>query len=547
MSPGLVSGSQPKRNHSQNALALMHTFELLLALVTACVALAILAQRLAMPPAVALVLGGMALAFVPGLPTVELNPELALVLFLPPLLQVSAYRTDWSAFRSNLRPILLLAVGGVFFTAAMTALVAKLLVPDLPWWAAVALGAIVAPPDAVAASAVLKQVKLPKRIVTVLEGESLINDASSLVLYRFAVGAVAAGSVSYAQGVLQFFGAAFGGALVGWLVGRAAMWIFTHIKDTLLDITVSLLAGFGAYLAAEQLLVSGVLAAVMCGLILGRQQHFEFSARTRLDSAAVWGFVEFILTALVFMLIGLQLRGIVERLERYDLVDLALLGAAVSLTLILSRFVWVFPSVWLPRVLLPSLRARDPMPPWSHATVLSWAGMRGVVSLAAALALPAQFPGRDLIVFLAFCAILATLVLQGTTLGLVIRKLGVEEGEATLPEPETAQAHAESMVAALDAVKEHLGESGAPEHTEAAAELVQEYEVRAERTSVQGQNVEDKAEQLEAQRRLRLLAIDAARTKLGEHMDGIDADAHRTLAEELDLEEQQIRRALGES
>jgi monovalent cation/hydrogen antiporter len=193
----------------------MQTFELLLTLVVACVALVVLAQRLAIPSAVALVLGGMGLAFVPGLPKIEFEPELALVLFLPPLLQLSAYHTDWPAFRSNLRPILLLAVGAVFFTAAIVAVVAKLLVPDLPPWAAVALGAIVAPPDAVAASAVLKQFKLPKRIVTVLEGESLINDASALVLYRFAVGAVMAGSVSYGQGVLQFFGAAFGGALVG--------------------------------------------------------------------------------------------------------------------------------------------------------------------------------------------------------------------------------------------------------------------------------------------------------------------------------------------
>ena len=313
----------------------------LLALVAACVALTILAQRLAVPSAVTLVLGGMALAFVPGLPEVELNPELALVLFLPPLLQLSAYHTDWPAFRSNLRPILLLAVGAVFFTATASAAVAKLLVPDLPWWAAVALGAILAPPDAVAASAVLKQVRMPKWIVTVLEGESLINDASSLVLYRFAVGAVVAGSASYGQGVLLFFGTALGGVLVGWLVARIAMWVFTHVEDTLLDITVSLLAGFAAYLAAERLHASGVLAAVMCGLVLGRQQHAEFSARTRLDAAVVWGFVEFLLTALVFMLIGLQLRGIVARLEHYNLADLALLGGAVSLTLILSRFVWV--------------------------------------------------------------------------------------------------------------------------------------------------------------------------------------------------------------
>lgn len=224
------------------------------------------------------------------------------------------------------------------------------------------MGAIVARPDAVAAAAVLKQVKLPRRLVTVLEGESLINDASWLVLYRFAVAATLAGSVSYGDGAWQFALGAVGGALIGLVIAYLAMRVFAMIEDTLLDITVSILAGYAAYFAAEAFHVSGVLAAVACGLILGRKQHAEFTAKTRLEMTAVWGFLEFILTAMVFLLIGLQLRGIVERLERYDTSDLALLGAAVSLTLIVSRFLWVFPSVWLPRALSKSLRERDPMP-----------------------------------------------------------------------------------------------------------------------------------------------------------------------------------------
>jgi len=524
----------------------MATFQLLLALIAFCVLLALLAQRLNLPVAVLLVLGGMGLAFVPGLPIVELNPELALALFLPPLLQASAYRTDWPAFRSNLRPILLLAVGAVFFTAAAVAIVAKWMVPTLPWWAAVALGAIVAPPDAVAAASVLKQFKLPKRIVVVLEGESLINDASSLVLYRFAVAAVAAGTVSYTQGALQLIGMAAGGVFVGWLVGRAAMWLFTLINDTLLDITVSLLAGFAAYLAAEAVHASGVLAAVACGLVLGRQQHAEFTAKTRLEMNAVWAFAEFLLASLVFMLIGLQLRGIALRLSQYDPWQLALLGFVISVTLIVSRFVWIFPTAWLPRVLFKSVRETDPMPPLSQLSVLSWAGMRGVVSLAAALALPTQFPGRDIIVFLAFCSIFATLVLQGTTLGWVVRRLNVIELEATIPEPQTAQARAEIAEAARDAVKAQLNDGAPTEYTNAAAELVREYEVRVEMASVEGQDAESQRDKLEAQQRLRLVAIDAARQKLAEQTDHIDVESHRTLGEELDLEEQQTRRALGE-
>jgi len=521
----------------------VHTFELLLLLIAASVALAYAAERLRIPLAVALVLGGMALAFVPAVGTVELDPELVLALFLPPLLQASAYRTDWPAFRFNLRPILSLALGAVFFTAAAVAVVAKLLVPDLPWWAAITLGAIVAPPDAVAA---VKQVKLPKRIVTVLEGESLINDASSLVLYRCAVAATLAGTFSLGEGVFQFFTAALGGALAGWIVGRLAMWVFARIEDTLLDVTVSLLAGFLAYFVAEQVHVSGVLAAVACGLVLGRRQHAAFTGETRLAMATVWGFVEFLLTALVFMLIGLQLRGIIERLDSYDPRSLALIALAISATLIVSRFFWIFPATWLPRVLSRTTREQDPMPPWSYPTILSWAGMRGVVSLATALALPLRFPGRDIIVFLAFCAIFATLVIQGTTLGWVILRLGLEEESSSLPEPDTAQARAELAAASLEAVEEHL-DADASEHGEAAAELVEEYKVRAERANIEGQDVETKTSQLAAQQRLRLVAIDAAREKLHDQTDQIDAEAHRALGEELDLEEQQIRRALGES
>jgi Na+/H+ antiporter len=524
----------------------MHTLQLLLVLVAAAAGLAYLAQVARVPLAVSLVLGGIALAFVPGVSAIELDPELALALFLPPLLQASAYRTDWPAFRSNLRPILLLAVGAVFFTAAAVAVVARLLVPGLPWWAAVTLGAIVAPPDAVAASAVLKQLRLPRRIVTVLEGESLINDASSLVLYRFAVAATLAGTFSVGEGVLQFLGAALGGLLAGWVVGRTAIWIFALLEDTLLDITVSLLAGFAAYFLAERFHASGVLAAVACGLVLARRQHAEFSGESRLDQATVWGFVEFLLTALVFMLIGLQLRGIIERLDRYDGWSLALLGLAVSLTLIIGRFLWVFPAVWLPRILSHRLRELDPMPPWSYPVVLSWAGMRGVVSLAAALALPFRFPERDLIVFLAFCAIVATLVVQGTTLGWVIRRLGLEETEAPAHEPETAWARAHLAAAALSAIRDRLEQPGT-EHSVAAAELLEEYKVRAERASIRGQDIETRTGQLEAQQRLRLLAISAARDALAKQVDRIDRDAHRELAQELDLEEQQVRRALGEA
>ncbi len=530
----------------------MEIFEVLLGLLAACVALALVARRLHVPLAVALVLGGMALALVPGLPALELDPQLALVLFLPPLLQASAYRTDWPAFRFNLRPILLLAFGAVLFTALAVALTAKLLVPDLPWAAAIALGAIVAPPDAVAAASVLKDFRIPKRLVVVLEGESLLNDASALVLYRFAVAATLAGEVSLGEASLSFLLSAAGGAAAGYAIGRAAMWVFDRLEDTLLDILVSFLAGFAAYLAAERLHVSGVLAAVACGLVLGRRQHAAFTARTRLEMGAVWGFAEFVLTALVFVLIGLQLRGILERLEPYDPWQLAGLGLAVSAALVLSRFAWVFPAVWLPRALSRRLRERDPMPPWSHPTLLAWAGMRGVVSLAAALALPAGFPGRDLIVFLAFCAILATLVLQGTTLGPLIRRLGLDEpaGEPANPAvtPEAIAARGEATVAAMAAVAEKLDDADAdPEQAAVADELLRDLRVRAGRVDREREEAETGAQRQAARLRLRLTAIEAARAKLlADHRDELEAEALSGLVAELDLEERQIRVALGE-
>ena len=521
----------------------MVTFQLILALLAVCLVLALVAKRLQVPFAVTLVLAGMGIAFIPGLPQIEFEPELALALFLPPLLQLSAYHTDWSAFRHNLRPILLLAVGAVLFTAAAVALVARWLVPELPWGAAIALGAIVAPPDAVAATAVLRDLRPPKRITTVLEGESLLNDASSLVLYRFAIGATVAGSFDWGSGLLSFLLSGIGGGVVGYAVGRLAMWIFDKLEDTLHDITVSVLAGFAAYFAAEAVHTSGVLAVVACGLVLGRNQHHAFTAQTRLASASVWSSLEFALTSLVFMLIGMQLRGIVERLTQYDHWQLGVLAVVVSATLIVSRFLWILPITWLPRLVSPALRRRDPAPPASHLAVISWAGMRGVVSLAAALALPARFPGRDIIVFLAFCAIFATLVLQGTTLGPLIRRLGVTEPETQGLDQEQMAMRREISEAALEAVEDHVDD---PKRGEAARELVTEYRQRADQAAQLEGGADPEANRLTEQLRLRLTAIHAARARIADSRDEYDDTAALGLTAELDLEEEQIRRELGE-
>ncbi len=519
----------------------MHLFETLLILLAACAGLAILAGRLRVPYAVLLVLAGMALAMVPGLPAIELEPHLALALFLPPFLQLSAYRTDWPAFRGALRPILLLAVGAVLFTAAAVGATAKWLIPELPWAAAIALGAIVAPPDAVAAAAVLKEVRVPKRIVTVLEGESLLNDASSLVLYRFAVAAVAAGTVEWGSAVGSFLLNAAGGTAVGWALGHIALWAFRRMENSLLETTLSILTGYAAFLLSEQLHVSGVLGAVASGLVIGRNQHRVFSARVRLESTSVWNFLEFLLTSFVFILIGLQLRGLVERLAAYALLDLLGLAAAVAGALVASRFVWVFATGYLTRA-VRSGRGKS-MEPANHMGVISWAGMRGVVSLAAALSLPADFPFRDIIVFLAFSAIFATLVFQGTTLGWVIRRLRATAPEAQGIEEDEARVRRKLAAVELDAVLDRLRE---PDTREVARALLPEFRQRA--LALSRLTREEGAHELrDARLNIRLDAVHAARRRLAEHQGELDAERLRVIEEELDHREAQLRRALGEA
>jgi Na+/H+ antiporter len=522
----------------------MEIVEALLVLMAACVVLAVIARFAALPYAVALILGGIVIAFIPGLPHVALDPNIALAFFLPPLLVGSGYRTDWRAFRRNIRAILLLALGCVAFTSFAIGWLARWLIPEIPWPAAIALGAILAPPDAVAAAAVLQRLRLPPRIATVLEGESLVNDASSLVIYRLAVVAMAMGSVSPLEATGYFFLVALGGIAVGWVFGRAALWLIANVKDTLLEVTLTFLGTYATFFAAEALHLSGVLAVVTSGIMFGQAQHRVFSARTRLEAKMVWEFLEFVLTSLVFILIGLQLRGILERLEARGLWDLIGLALAVSLALIASRFIWIFPAMWLP-ARIKSLARHEPVPPVSHMIVLSWAGMRGVVSLAAALALPVDFPERDIIVFLAFCAILATLVAQGTTLEWVIKRVGL----AMPPHPnginpEEARARQIAAAAALDAIE---ARSADVLYGPIAADLLPEYRDRATHLGRTAQGGGGVAAERAARRALRLEALNASRTALREHQEKHELPEEMLvrLGQEYDYEENRLRQALG--
>ncbi|MEO8285159.1 MAG: Na+/H+ antiporter [Chloroflexota bacterium] len=411
----------------------MNEIELVLLLMVVVAALTPVARALRVPYPVLLVVGGLILALIPAVPGIELTPELVFLLFLPPLVYHAAFTTSVRDFRLLFRPILSLAVGLVLATTAVVAILLHTIMPDLGWPVAFAFGAIVSPPDAVAAAAVFRGLGVPRRIVTLLEGESLINDATALVTYRAALGAVAV-AFSAEEASARFVVVAAGGVLVGLVIAIFINKLERRIDDPPVEITLSLLAPFATYLPAELLGVSGVLAAVTAGLFLGWRAPYVTRSDARLRGRAVWDMVEFILNGLVFILIGLQLATILPTLEGRSMLSLIGLGLLISLTLVAVRMVWVFGDayirLWLARFKLSRHPNREPNtndlnPSWRGLVVVGWAGMRGVVSLAAVLSLPSNTPERNLLIFLTFFVILATLVGQGLTLPLLIRTLGV--------------------------------------------------------------------------------------------------------------------------
>lgn len=520
-------------------------FELVLSLLAVAMVLAQLARRLHVPPAAAYVVGGMLLAVTPGMPPLDMDPALIMALFLPPLLQSSAYFTVWRDFRANLRPILQLAIGAVVFTTLVVGLVLHWMLPWLPWGPCFVLGAIVSPPDAVAASAVLQRLNLPRRLVTVLEGESLVNDATGLVLYRLTVAATISGSYQVGSGTLQFILVGGGGVLVGLVCGRAINVVLRRLADTRMAIAASFLVSWASYLLAEALGVSGVLATVTCGLLMGWYQHEALSSRTRMEARATWGFAVFVLEALVFILIGLSLNGILARVSGTGaLLRLLPVIAAISGTVIVARFVWIFPAVYVPRWLSPALAKRDPSPPPTHPLVLGWSGMRGVVSLAAALALPFYFPGRDAILVITFAVILVTVLVQGTTLGPLIRLLGLDRPRAGTQQPPAAEARAAVETEMLRLIEERAAD---PLVGAIAQDLLQEYRDRAGWASRAYGGTAAVLAERSARLRLRLDAIAAGRLRLLQlhRSAAIHDEALHQLEQELDLEELRVRGQLG--
>jgi Na+/H+ antiporter len=541
--------------------------EVILVLLAAVAALATLANRTKISYPILLVLGGLVLGFVPqfvpAMPRVELDPQVVFLLFLPPLLYVSALFTSWRDFRANLRPISLLAVGLVLMTTCVVAAVGHWTI-GLPWASAFVLGAIVSPTDAIAATSVAERLGVPRRIVTILEGESLVNDATGIVVYRIGVAAVVFGTFSLWEAGLQFVVGAVGGITVGLAVGWAVIWARQHVADDPdIQNTVSFLTPFAAYLLAEEpshwaweqlglpgeFAFSGVLAVVVTGLYLGRRGPDVISPETRLQGYAFWELATFILNGVIFALIGLQLGSIMERLSErtpYSVATLVLYGALISLAVILARFLWVFPATYVPRWLSRRLRQRDPSPSPRQVLVIAWTGMRGVISLAAALALPLNttsgtlFPGRDLILFLTFCVILATLVVQGLTLPFLIRALGLEDDGSQ--EREEIKGRIEVANAALARIEELAEENWVREDT---AERVRNlYNYRRSRFAARyvGSDEDGLEERSAAYQRLTRDLLRAQRTTLirlrNEGKIG-DEVMHR-IERDLDLEESRL-------
>jgi monovalent cation/hydrogen antiporter len=505
----------------------MHVFEIVIALLLAGVVLAEVARRLDAPYPALLTLAGMAGALLPGLPEVTLDPELALALFVAPILLDAAYDASPRDLRDNWIPVTGLVVFAVATTVLAVALLAHAMLPGIPWAAAVALGAIVAPPDASAATAVLRQLRPPHRVMVILEGESLLNDATALLIYRVAVGAAISG-VAVGWEVLGTLAlTAGGGALLGWALGRLWFLAAEPFRDANeASILLQFLSAFAVWMLAERLHLSAIIALVAYAITVARTAPLRTDGRRRIASYAVWELAVFVLNVLAFIMIGLQLRGILARLDG-DAWDDVAFALAVSVVVILVRFAWVmgYNTVvrWKNRRFGPRLRRPMMLPSWQGGVLISWCGMRGIVTLAAALALPVDFPYRDQILLTAFAVTVITLVAQGLTLRWLLVRLGLEDDGSV--EREAALARRETAEAALRLVS---AEPPSP----AAARLAEEYAARAAAAEAPEGRAEDAA--LEAlQRRAaaeqrRVLAALRSEGRIGD-------DAFHLIEEEIDL------------
>ena len=523
-----------------------HEEIVLLALLIALAALLVLAPALRTPYPILLVVGGLVLGFVPGIPEISLPPDLVLVAILPPLLYSAAFYTSLRDLRQNVVQISLLAIGLVTATTASVAVVAHELITGVGWGPAFVLGAIVSPTDPLASTQIARRLGVPRRIVAIVEGESLVNDGTALVLYRVGVVAVVTGGYSLWEAGLRFVGTAAGGVAVGLVVGFLIAAVRRRIDNPPVEVTIALLSGYFGYLPAAALGVSGVLSAVTVGVYMGWRTPELTSVQTRLDGAAMWQIFTFVVNALLFALVGLQLNHILDSLSGRSPGELLADAAMVAVTVILARIIWIFPFTYEPWVLWGRRPDRDPAPPWQRPAVVAWMGLRGAVTLAAALAMPLTthagdpFPNRPLIIYLAFSVIVATLVFQGLTLPAVIRLLGVEDDGLDTKEENKARIHAaDAAIARLD---ELLDEDWVrPETAERLRGLMG---FRRDRFAARFTPEDDGAieEQSQAYQRLRRELLNAERAAVLElrRQGRINDDVMHRVTRDLDLEDARL-------
>ncbi len=473
----------------------MNQAEIICTLLIAVASLAIVAKKLMLPYPVLLVIGGLLMGFVPGLPAVQLEPDMVFLFLLPPLLYPAAAFTSWRDFRANLTPISMLAIGLVLLTTVLVAALTHALT-GLPWASGFVLGAIISPTDAVAATAVTSRLRVPRGIVTILDGESLVNDATALVAYRFAIVATMSGSFSLSKAIGGFLLVALAGTGIGLAVGWVVSLVHRRLDDPPIQIILSLLTPFAAYIPAERLHVSGVLAVVSAGIFLGWQGPQILTARTRLTLFVFWEMTVFLLNGLAFVLIGLQLPRILHALSGHSLKQFVWNGVLMACAVILVRIAWVFSAANAARLKSVALHKKESYQGWQNVAIIAWTGMRGVVSLAAALAVPltlsngTHFPGRDYILFITFCVILATLVLQGLSLPALIHGLGVVDDGLAIMEERTAR------LKANEAALAYLADANTQFPTDTVERLRAEYDDRIRQLEVYDKVGENRPEQL---------------------------------------------------
>lgn len=502
-----------------------------------------IANRFRIPLEIFLVIGSCLVSLTPGLPSVQLNPVVVFDIFLPPILFAAAYFTSWRDFKFNFRPIVLLAFGLVLCTTVVVAITVKLLIPGFSWAEGFLLGAIVSPTDASSATAIIKKLGAPRRVIVILEGESLVNDATALILYRFSLAAIIYGYFSFPEAIGKFAIVGTGGLVVGLVIGFIARYAFTILKDVQAETTFTFITAFSSYLIAEHFGFSGVIATVVSGIYFGLTFPEFASTRTRINAKASWSTLIFIINGFVFTLIGFQLPTVIAGLSNYSFATLLFYGGTISLVVILIRILWMYPAALVPRVIFPSINKKDPMPSWQFLLLVGWVGMRGIVSLAAVLAIPHEtisrevFQHLEMLTFITYCVVVATLVLPTITLPFLLKELDLADEHDVLKEEAIARIRSiEGVIenVTLLATKENIPCEILEEFKKQFDRRLRVIETQLEDTPYSVLNAE-----YTAMKKLALTALESERQTLLQlrKMGEIHEEVFHSLMDELDIEE----------